>query len=73
MSTLIGTFLKFRATSLDFQILRQELTQAEAALELNRSEAWPNIEIAGGTQRFKESGDNAFFAELSLPSTDIRP
>ncbi len=51
----------------DYQILQQQINQAEATLGLARSEAWPDIEVGGGAQRFNESGDNAFFAELSIP------
>ncbi len=40
---------------------------AAAALRLARSESWPDLEVGGGLQQFEETGDHAYFFEISVP------
>ena len=51
----------------NYRILEQEVAQASAVLDLTQAEAWSNIEIGGGIQRFNETDDHAFFLEVSIP------
>ena len=51
----------------NYRILKQNLTQASAAIELARAEAWSGLEIGGGIQQFNETDDHAFFLELTIP------
>jgi cobalt-zinc-cadmium efflux system outer membrane protein len=51
----------------NYRILEQEVAQASAVLDLTRAEAWSDIEIGGGIQRFNETDDHAFFLEVSIP------
>lgn len=50
-----------------WQHSRLGIAQAEAALALADSEKYPNLELEGGLQHFREDDSWAFFVGLSLP------
>lgn len=50
-----------------WQLLTAQIVQADAAYELARANAVPDIELGGGYQHFNETDDHAFFLELSIP------
>ena len=51
----------------DLQIQRESLTGREAALGLARAGRVPDLEIGGGTKSLRESGNQAFVAQISIP------
>lgn len=44
-----------------------EKLRSQAELELARSKAWPNLEIGGGYQTFRESDEHSYYLELRVP------
>lgn len=50
-----------------YSILDKNVQLASSNLDLARSEAWMDIEVGGGIQRFKETDDHAYFIEVSIP------
>jgi len=49
------------------KILDEKRLLASANLDLARSEAWMDIELGGGVQRFNETDDHAYFLEVNIP------
>jgi cobalt-zinc-cadmium efflux system outer membrane protein len=45
----------------------EELTQRQAVLELERSQAWPDLTLAAGARHFNESDNYSFLAGVSIP------
>ena len=50
-----------------YSILNKNVTLASNKLGLARAEAWVDIEVGGGVQRFNETDDHAYFLEVSIP------
>lgn len=55
------------ATSLNEQLATAEREAARARVQLARSDAVPDITASGGVRRFRESGDTALVAGISIP------
>ena len=50
-----------------YWVLEKKVTLASANLELSISEAWMDIEVGGGIQRFNETKDHSYFLEINIP------
>lgn len=48
-------------------LLEEKFSRADAALDLEKAQSTPNIELEGGIQNFNETNDHAFFLGLSIP------
>lgn len=44
-----------------------ERLRRQAELELAKSKIWPNLEIGGGYQKFRESSEHSYYLELRVP------
>ncbi len=44
-----------------------EKLYSQAELALAKSQVWPNVEIGGGLQKFRENNENAYYVEMNVP------
>jgi cobalt-zinc-cadmium efflux system outer membrane protein len=44
-----------------------ERLHSQAELALEKSQVWPNVEIGGGLQKFRENSENSYYVEMSVP------
>lgn len=53
--------------TLDYRLAKAEHEVAEAALRLERSNAWVDVTVSAGFRRFEATGDQAWVAGVSIP------
>lgn len=53
--------------TLDYRLAQAEHDRAEAALRLQKSNAWLDVTVSGGMRRFEGTGEEAWVAGVSIP------
>jgi cobalt-zinc-cadmium efflux system outer membrane protein len=53
--------------TLDYRLAVAEHDTAEAALRLEKSNAWVDVTVSGGLRRFEATGEEAWVAGISIP------
>jgi cobalt-zinc-cadmium efflux system outer membrane protein len=62
-----GQLSEALARSPAWRLQEAQLARAGATLSLAKAQRFPDLELEGGLQQFKESDDHAFFLGLSIP------
>jgi cobalt-zinc-cadmium efflux system outer membrane protein len=53
--------------TLDYRLAQADHEAAEAALRLEKSNAWVDVTVSGGFRRFESTGEQAWVAGVSIP------
>jgi len=53
--------------TLDYRLAGAEHDAAEAALRLEKANAWVDVTVSGGLRRFESTGEQAWIAGISIP------